>query len=425
MPAAIDRFQPEAITQEEPLDAAQLPQKLLYATSAGIGGTGLDSTSMEGALASHRAGFLRRAICYGSDQREIPQGKIQSLQWHPVRALSYLGSEDYYAAKKRYVDLIAARALRRGDYDAFHGWSGDSFRTLVEARIKGIPSVLDIPTWHRNKGIRKKGETQSEREERLTERTWRDWRMALPIDRPRMLAEYELADVILMASQKATETFLAAGVPEKKLCYVARGVDPQRYSPGTPPEKFRLIFVGALIKRKGVHHLLAAWKKLNLKDAELILVGTLHDDIKPYMADLATSSVQHLGFSSSVQDELRRSTAFVFPSECEGFAKVTLEAAACALPLIATAESGDAVKDQHNGLIIPPNDSDALAAAIEHAYHHRDTFAEMGKRGRERVLSCFTWDHYRQRVLRGYAMAVAGWQTYETTGSSTPDPKLT
>jgi glycosyltransferase involved in cell wall biosynthesis len=407
MPADIDRFQPEAVTHHAPPSPAQLPQRLLYATSAGIGGTGLDSTSMEGALASQRAGFLSRAICYGSQQREIPRSKIKSLQWHPVRALSCLGSEDYYAAKKRYLDLIAARALRQGDYDAFHGWSGDSFRSLVEARLRNIPSVIDIPTWHRNKGIRKRGETQSERAERLTEKTWRDWRKTLSIDRPRMLAEYDLADIILMASRKATETFLAAGVPEKKLCYVARGVDPERYTPGTPPDKFRLIFVGALIKRKGVHHLLAAWKKLNLKDAELILVGTLHHDIKPYMADLATSTVHHLGFSASVQDELRQSTAFVFPSECEGFAKVTLEAAACALPLIATAESGDAVKHQHNGLIIPPNDSDALATAIQHAYHHRDEFAAMGKRGRERVLSCFTWDHYRQRVLQGYAMAQA------------------
>ncbi len=42
------------------------------------------------------------------------------------------------------------------------------------------------------------------------------------------------------------ETFLDAGIPEKRLCYVARGVDPERYSPGVPPEKFTLCFVGAL-----------------------------------------------------------------------------------------------------------------------------------------------------------------------------------
>ncbi len=250
----------------------------------------------------------------------------------------------------------------------------------------------------------KAGETKTEREARLAPFSIHDWHRDLPIERTRMMAEYDLADVILVPSRKSAETFLAAGISEDKLWYVARGVDPERYSPGTMPEKLRFIFAGALIKRKGVHHLLEAWKKLNLRDAELVLVGSLHDEIKPALAQ-AGSSVRHLGFSSKLQDELRASSAFVFPSECEGFAKVTLEAAACALPVITTAESGDAVEHGHNGLIIQPNDVDSLCAAIEQFAQHRDQLAAMGMRGRERVLNSLTWDHYRQRLLQGYAYA--------------------
>lgn len=400
-----DRFQPEAVLSSLVPSPSELPRRLLYATSSGIGGTGLDSTSLEGARASHRGGFLTRAMCYGVGTSEIPGNRLQSLQWHPVRALSFLDSEEYYGAKKRYADWIAARELRLGDYDAFHGWSGDCFRTLIEARIKGVPSVMDIPTWHRNKGADKRGETRSEREARLAGRSWHDWHRDLPIERSRMLAEYDLADVILVASRKAAETFLAADVSEQKLHYVARGVDAERYSPGTPPEKLRFIFAGALIKRKGVHVLLEAWKKLNLRDAELVLVGALHDEIKPALAKHGTDTVNHLGFSSRLQDELRASSAFVFPTECEGFAKVTLEAAACALPIITTSESGDAVVHEHNGLLIPPNNVDALCAALEQFAMHRDQLPIMGQRGRERVLRCLTWDHYRQRVLQGYARA--------------------
>jgi glycosyltransferase involved in cell wall biosynthesis len=400
-----DRFQPEAVLSSLAPAFSELPKRLLYATSSGIGGTGLDSTSLEGVRASHRGGFLTRALCYGVGASEILGNRVQSLQWHPVRALSFLDSEEYYGAKKRYADWIAARELRLGDYDAFHGWSGDCFRTLIEARLKGVPSVMDIPTWHRNKGADKRGETRSEREARLANRSWHDWHRDLPIQRSRMLAEYDLADVILVASRKAAETFLAADVPEQKLHYVARGVDVERYSPGTPPEKLRFIFAGALIKRKGVHVLLEAWKKLNLRDAELVLVGALHDEIKPVLAAQGTSTVRHLGFSSRLQDELRASSAFVFPTECEGFAKVTLEAAACALPIITTAESGDAVVHEQNGLLIPPNDVDALCAALEQFATHRDQLPIMGQRGRERVLKCLTWDHYRQRVLQGYARA--------------------
>ena len=169
---------------------------------------------------------------------------------------------------------------------------------------------------------------------------------------------------------------------------------------------FRLCFVGALIKRKGVHHLLAAWKKLNLPDAELVLVGTLHDEMKPYVRELATANVKIAGFSGRVQDQLRQATAFVFPSECEGSAKVTYEAAACALPQISTREAGDVVLDGENGMIVPPNDPDALAAAIEYFHRNRDAIREMGVRGRQRMLEYFTWDHYRERLLHGYAEAI-------------------
>lgn len=396
-----------AVTSATPVvEDASLPRTLLYATSAGLGGSGLDSTSIEGALASWRAGILKSALCYPDRQHEIPSHVVRSLQHHPVRLLSALGSKDYYAAKKRWLDFLSARALRSGEFDAFHGWSGECYRSLVECRLLGIPSVMDVPTWHRNKGVIKPAETKSEREARLADRGWLDWRKHLHATRAQNLAEYDLVDVLLMPSEKSTETFRVAGIPESKLHYVGRGVDIARYQPAErAPDIFRLIFVGALIKRKGVHLLLEAWKKLNLKDAELLLVGSVHEEMKTSLAEHATSSVKVVGFTQSVQDELRRSAAFVFPSECEGFAKSTLEAAACGLPLIATRESGDAIVDHETGLMIPANNVEALAAAIEKASKTRDSLAAMGRRARARVEAQFTWDHYRQRILDGYRKA--------------------
>ncbi len=384
----------------------EMPRALLYATSSGLGGSGLDTTALEGVLAAHRAGFLSRALCYANRQQEIPRQLVKSLQYHPVRLLSCLGSRDYYAAKKLALDHAASLALRRGNYDFFHGWSGDSFRCLVEARLRGIPSVIDVPTWHRNKGVAKQAETKSEREVRLSDRGWRDWRKHLPATRSQQLTEYDLADVLLMPSLKSAETFLAAGIPEHKLHYVGRGVDMERYRPASsPPDKFRAVFVGAVIRRKGVHHLLAAWKKLALKNAELVLVGTVHDEIKPALTELATSNVRLAGFSASVQDELRRASVFVFPSECEGFAKVTIEAAACGLPLIATRESGDAIVDGETGWLIPPNDSEAIIAALRQAEAQPDELHARGLRARLRVERLFTWDHYRGRILQAYETA--------------------
>lgn len=387
----------------------EFPKSLLYATSAGLGGSGLDSTSLEGALASWRAGFLSRVLCYPNRQQEFPAEFVSSLQYHPVRLCSALGSRDYYAAKKRWLDWMASRALRTGRYDFFHGWSGECFRSLTECRLRGIRSVMDVATWHRNKGVKKPTETKSEREARLADRGWRDWRKHLHATRMQNLAEYDMADVLLMPSQKSAETFRVGGVAERKLHYVGRGVDIERYQPAEkPPEVFRVVFVGALIRRKGVHLLLEAWKKLNLANAELVLVGSAHEEMKPALDSFAISSVKLIGFTRSVQDELRRSAVFAFPSECEGFAKSTLEAAACGLPLIATRESGDAIVDGETGACVPANDVDALAAAIEHAATHRDELAAMGRNARALVERQFTWDHYRERMLAGYAKAMGG-----------------
>jgi len=383
-----------------PPASGTLPRSLLYATSARIGGTGLDVTSHQGALAAQRAGFLHRMIGYGNQQEEIPSSHIRSLRASPVRLLSFLPSQKYYAAKKWYVDQVAARTLSHGSYDCFHGWSGDCLQTLIAARQKDIPTLIDIPTWHRNKGNRKPFITKSERENRSTH-----WGNAFRVTRQRVLTEYELADVILVPSERAAETFLDVGTPPGKLFYVGRGVDPDHYRPADKPPLFRLVFVGALIRRKGVHHLLKAWKKLALDDAELVLIGNAHSEIREDLKAVGSSSVRVTGFTPHVVGQLRRSTAFVFPSECEGFAKATLEAAACGLPLIATRESGDAVVDGETGLTIPPNDPGALADAIRHLYDHPEKISPMGEAARQRVLEHFTWDHYRARLLKAYVYA--------------------
>ena len=59
-----------------------------------------------------------------------------------------------------------------------------------------------------------------------------------------------------------------------------------------------------------------------------------------------------------------------------------------------------------NGVVIPPNDVDALAAAIQLLYDRPDLVRKDGAAGRERVLEQFTWDHFRERVLAAYRLAM-------------------
>jgi glycosyltransferase involved in cell wall biosynthesis len=387
--------------------AAALPQRLLYATSARIGGSGLDEVARQSLLAGGGQ-LLGRAIAYEDRQREIPAQRIRSLRWHPVRLLSGLGSRRYYGAKKHYLDWIAARELERGGYDLFHGWSGECVRSLRAARRLGIPSVLEVATWHRHKGRAKPDRLTKSERERANAPWPQRWLNRLLVSRQQVLEEYELADLILVLSEKAEETFLAAGVPREKLFRHQRGVDVGRFTPAPVlPEKFVAVFVGALIKRKGVHRLLEVWQKLALAEAELVLVGSVHEEIRPWLERCAGANVRVVGFVRQVEECYRAATVHLLPSECEGSAKCTYEAAACGLPQITTRESGDVVQHEVNGLIVPPDDPDALAAAIERLYRDRALCARLGAAGRQRVVESFTWEHFRARLLEAYRTVLA------------------
>jgi len=397
------------------------PRALLYSIAAGIGGSGLDQVAAESLRASIDGNFLGRAIAYGGKiQNPKPsearqpltsffhnkrQSKIQNLSFSPVKLLSPLPRDYYLGAKKHALDRAAAHQLATGQYDLLHTWSGDALESLHVANRLGLPSLLEIPTWHRNKGKIKKDKTWSEIQ-RDAAPFPRSVLNRLLVTRQQVMEEYARATLLLVLSEKAKETFLVAGLPEEKLFLTSRGVDVERFTPApAPPEKFRAVFVGSLSRRKGVHHLLEVWRRLNLKDAELVLVGAPSKEIAPLLAD-APPGVIVRGFVQDVATELRQAAVHIFPSECEGSAKVTYEAAACGLPQITTRESGDVVRDGENGLLIAPNDPDALAAAIQHLHAHRDLAAHLGAAGRRRVVEHFTWDHFRLRLLRAYDMAL-------------------
>jgi len=381
-----------------------LPKRLLYSISARVGGTGLDSVAHQTLIGAERGGFLGRAIAWDNRQRDVPAQKIRSLRWHPVRLLSFLDSPYYYGAKKQYLDWITSRELAAGGYDCFHGWSGDAVRTLRVARRLGIPSLIEIPTWHRNKGKLKPLYTKTERE--MLRAPWTQRLLhRLLVSRQAILEEYDLADVLLVQSTKAAETFLSADIPPEKLFMIERAVDADRFHPGPPPAKFRALFVGALIERKGVHILLEAWRRLALPDAELVLVGTVHDEIKPWLEKFGGPDVQTPGFARDIAELYRSATVHVFPSLCEGSAKVVFEAAASGLAQIMTREAGDFVEDGVTGRVVPAEDVEALAQAIRELHDHPERTAAMGAAARRLVEERYTWDHFRARMLDAYRLA--------------------
>ena len=399
-----ETLNPPAPAISPPQVARTLPRRLLYSIFARIGGSGLDTDAFETLRASYRGGFLGKAVAYDNRQTEIPPSFIYSLRWHPVRLISFLDRPYHYGAKKKYLDWIASRQLATGRYDLFHSWSGDCLRSLQVTKQLGIPSIVEIPTWHRDGGKQKIHPDKPATTGDVS--TVERWKNRLLLQRKRFVREYELADLLLVLSHKAAHTFRVRGFPEEKLFYLPRGVDVERFKPGTPPKTFRAIFSGALIKRKGIQHVLEAWHRLNLSNAELWLVGFVHDEAKPFLKEFWRDNIRVVGFVRDPENYLNQGTIHVFPSQWEGSAKVTYEAAACGLPQITTREAGDVVRNGIEGIIVKPGDVNAIATALEHLYQHQEIVKEMGIAARRRVVENFTWDHFRTRLLDAYETAM-------------------
>jgi glycosyltransferase involved in cell wall biosynthesis len=177
------------------------------------------------------------------------------------------------------------------------------------------------------------------------------------------------------------------------------GVDLRRFSPRPAPVggALRLLAVGRLVEKKGFHVLVEAAARLKSPfRLRIIGEGTEHarllDLIDAHeLSDRVTldGALTHAELPAAYAD----AHAVVVPSiqdasgDRDGLPNVVLEAMACARPVVASKISavGCAVTHNGTGLLVPPGDAAALAAALEQLGAERALRERLGQRGRERV----------------------------------------
>jgi glycosyltransferase involved in cell wall biosynthesis len=216
-------------------------------------------------------------------------------------------------------------------------------------------------------------------------------------------AEIELADTILVGSQFARDSFVSVGVAPEKLRVIPYGSDTERFRPAPLPHRqekgddkvFRLLFVGQIGERKGMSHLLKAYKTFRRPDTELHLVGDYVSGAEAVYAPYReiykhTANVPQ----KQLPDLFRAADVFVFPTLVEGMGMVVLEAMACGIPVIVTPNGpGDVVRDGVDGYVVPPCDADAIVERLERLYAEPELRAEMGRNARRQAES-WSWARY-------------------------------
>ena len=192
-----------------------------------------------------------------------------------------------------------------------------------------------------------------------------------------------------------------------KLAIVHCGVIPELYDRPIPQtDGLHLVFVGRLTAIKGLRVLMEAMAAAHADrpDLRLTLVGDGPD--RPWLEAAAASmdgAVRFAGYQSQegVAEILAGADALVLPSFAEGVPVVLMEAMASGKPVIATQLAGvpELVEDGVSGLLVPPGDPAALAAAIGRLAGDAELRARMGEAGRAKVRAEFDVRLEAKRLL--------------------------
>ncbi len=204
-----------------------------------------------------------------------------------------------------------------------------------------------------------------------------------------------MVDKIVAVSSAVKDALLRSGVENKKIEVISNGIDLERFNPLTinaADERKKLGIastdkvvgtVGKLNRGKGVYEVLHAVNNLirQFPSLKLLFVGE-GPERQGLKAEAEKLSIAEKVIFTGVRHDIERMYAvmdvFVLPSTCqEAFGMVIIEAMAMQRPVIGTMVGGisDIIKDEVNGLLIPPGDESALADAIKR-YLDEDKFAK-------------------------------------------------
>ena len=352
-----------------------------------------------------RAALAARAEC-------IPDGLVRAF---PFRSLLWKWSVRRLAAQKRsheaYLQTDAAFAsavarLKLPPHDVFFGYSYASLEMLEAEKKRGVLTVLD------------QIDPGAVEFQLVAEEMARFPELAGPPPEfpaayyERNQCEWTLADRIVVNSEWSRNALVKQGVaPEKlvvvPLCYEAnaekqkaesRDLHPSTFNPQLSTTLLRVLFLGQVNVRKGIHYLMQAAKLLQNEPVRFEVVGSIG-----ILPGVVASAPRNMRFHGPVSRNraaqwYRQADVFVLPTLSDGFAITQLEAMAHGLPVIVTPNCGRVVEDEKTGFIVPVRDPQALADAIFRFVRHPGLAREMAPTCRAAVKA-YSVEAYGQRLV--------------------------
>ncbi len=231
------------------------------------------------------------------------------------------------------------------------------------------------------------------------------------------------ADLFLAISSAVERELLAGGVDGGRIRRVPSGVDAQRAARrrdrasvrrelGLDPAEAVVGTVAALAPHKALHHLVDAAAVLAGSRRVRVLIvgeGTCRPELERRIARSGLGDVVTLlGHRDDAVDVLGAFDVFAMPSELEGLCTSILDAQLCGVPVVASAAGGivDIVRDGETGLLVPPGDAAALAAAITRVLDDRALARRLAERAAASAAA-YDWTAMVERTEAAYREALA------------------
>ena len=181
--------------------------------------------------------------------------------------------------------------------------------------------------------------------------------------------------------------------------------------------KFKILFVGRHIERKGIRYLIEAAKYLPRDQFEIRIVGVgdLTEELKKLASESATPNSAEIIFTGKLSpealaNEYKTANVFTLPAivdskgDTEGLGVVLIEAMELGLPIVASNVGGipDVVIDGETGILVPEKDPEALANAYKRLASNPELISQLLAGAQKRIAECFTWDGIIERQIAVY-----------------------
>lgn len=228
------------------------------------------------------------------------------------------------------------------------------------------------------------------------------------------------ADAVIVLTRRLAGALVADGLPGHRVHVIPSGVDPAAYQTSADaPDPLaavphpRITYVGRLEPEKDVRTVVGALPLLRARDAQLVLVGdgAQRTNLLDEARRLGVAHRVHaIGFvhHDEIPAVLAASDAFVLPSRFEEMGTAMVEAMHAGLAVVASAVGGipSVVTDQVSGLLVPPGEPAAFAAALDRVLGDLALASRLGE-GARRAVAGFAWPALADQVLAVYRSAAA------------------